>query len=459
MRNGRLCFVLLFLVLFYWPNLAHSDTVLFPPDSINSIPDLVLEQRGDKADVFFPEAGLVSENYRDNFDTSGALDGSNGSMDWSESPWVKDDSDITVEFDSDSGFNSVHIEFDGDADFGSSIYREADLDGAESAILSFDQNSDSDGQDVLEVSGNGGSTWTTLKTYNLGSTPAGHDSFDISSHSGPNTRIRFRLTDRDDGHLYIDNVDIAFQIPSTAAGGSAGEGFPVVAVLQGAGVDKSFYAEFGRQLARYGFVVVIPNHFQTPFFPPGAPPSPLPDQFVVLDVQAQMELEDADPASPLFGMVDTGRLGLVGHSFGGAAGLFVIDGRCDGPPFCDEAMFGPFERPEELVAGTFYGTNTCSAGGTVKDARCTDFKAFPPNPGLLLDVVTDDYMVDACPRPLGQCNRSPRAPKARGMPDVSPAVYLSKDPDENSAVKISRQVAFGKSKIGWRETYNSPCHL
>lgn len=230
MRKGKLCFIILFLVLFYWPNLAESHTSLFPNYKIESIIDLVLEQRGDTADVYFPD------------------------------------------------------------------------------------------------------------------------------------------------------------IPATS------KEFPVVAVLQGAGVDKSFYAGLGTQLARYGFVVVIPNHFQNLPFPPYTP-SPLPDQFVVLDVQAQMELEDADPASPLSGIVDTGRLGLVGHSFGGATGLFVIDGRCDGPPFCDEATFGPFERPEELVAGAFYGTNTCSAGGTVKDARCIDFSTFPPNPGLLLDVATDDFPV------------------------------------------------------------------
>ena len=55
MRKGKLCFILLFLVLFYWPNPAQSETDLFPTDSIGSITDLVLEQRGDKADVFFPE--------------------------------------------------------------------------------------------------------------------------------------------------------------------------------------------------------------------------------------------------------------------------------------------------------------------------------------------------------------------------------------------------------------------
>ena len=166
--------------------------------------------------------------------------------------------------------------------------------------------------------------------------------------------------------------------------------FPVVAVLQGAGVDKRFYAEFGTQLARYGFVVVIPDHFQS--FPPGSPPVLLPDQDVILDVLAQMKLEDADSQSPLFGIVDTASIGLTGHSFGGAAGLFAIDGRCN-PPFCIGPPGVGFPLPDAVLAGAFYGTNTCSAGGTVEDGRCIDFNAFPPNPGLLLDVVTDDYPV------------------------------------------------------------------
>ena len=41
------------------------------------------------------------------------------------------------------------------------------------------------------------------------------------------------------------------------------DAFPVVAVLQGAQVDKMHYENFGRRLARHGFVVVIPNHFRS----------------------------------------------------------------------------------------------------------------------------------------------------------------------------------------------------
>ena len=63
MRKGELCFVLLFLVLFYWPNLAHSHTDSFPIDSIGRITDLVLEQRGDKADVYFPNIDAAEDAF------------------------------------------------------------------------------------------------------------------------------------------------------------------------------------------------------------------------------------------------------------------------------------------------------------------------------------------------------------------------------------------------------------
>jgi dienelactone hydrolase len=110
--------------------------------------------------------------------------------------------------------------------------------------------------------------------------------------------------------------------------------FPVVAVLQGAGIDKSFYSEFGMQLARFGFVVVIPNHFVV-FGPPGTPPVLFPEEFVILDVLAQMIEEDGKKKkdSPLSGIVDTDRMGLAGHSAGGTASLFAIGRSCQ-PPFC-----------------------------------------------------------------------------------------------------------------------------
>ena len=113
-----------------------------------------------------------------------------------------------------------------------------------------------------------------------------------------------------------DLADVYF--PDVSA---ADDAFPIVAVLQGAGVDKGFYFEFGTQLARFGFVVVIPNHFQV--IPPPPVPVLFPDQDVILDVLAQMVEEDGKKKnqSPLSGIVDTTRMGLVGHWYDTSSSL------------------------------------------------------------------------------------------------------------------------------------------
>ena len=182
-----------------------------------------------------------------------------------------------------------------------------------------------------------------------------------------------------------DKADVYFPDVSAAA-----DAFPMVAVLQGAFVDKQFYSEFGTQLARFGFVVVIPNHFVV-FGPPSTPPAPFPDEFVILDVLAQMIVEDNDPTSPLSRIIDTDRMGLAGHSAGGATGLFAIEGSCQ-PPFC----FGPpiFPLPDAVRGGAFYGTNTCGLGGELTDPRCIDFAGVPPNPsGMIFGIDNNNIPV------------------------------------------------------------------
>ncbi len=173
---------------------------------------------------------------------------------------------------------------------------------------------------------------------------------------------------------------------------SGNDKFPIVAVLQGALVDKSFYSQFGTALAQHGFVVVIPNHREELVLgPPGTPPVLVlfPAQLVINDVLAQMEIENVDSKSGLFGIVDTERMGVVGHSAGGAAGLFALEGSCR-QPFC----FGTYQKPQALIAGAFYGTNTCFTEGKTTDSRCIDGNAPPPNIlGGLIDVQTDGLPV------------------------------------------------------------------
>ncbi len=143
------------------------------------------------------------------------------------------------------------------------------------------------------------------------------------------------------------------------------DAFPVVAVLQGANVDKAQYSGLGRRLAQKGFVVVIPNHVRAPggAFPPGGLfTSPT----VVPNALAGAVAQDTDPDSPLYRLVDTARLGLVGHSFGGAVGLFAAAGVC-APPICD----GAYTRPPELGAAAFYGTNLATGSRLDTDLDTT----------------------------------------------------------------------------------------
>ena len=74
------------------------------------------------------------------------------------------------------------------------------------------------------------------------------------------------------------------------------------------------------------------------------------------DVLAQMTVEDEKESSPLFGIVDITRMGLAGHSAGGAASLFAIDGSCQfpfcGPPNSPFPL--PFLLPDAVRAGAFY---------------------------------------------------------------------------------------------------------
>jgi sugar lactone lactonase YvrE len=52
----------------------------------------------------------------------------------------------------------------------------------------------------------------------------------------------------------------------------------------------------------------------------------LADEQHVIDLPAEMKLEDADVTSPIHQIVDTNKLGFLGHSFGNYAGLATIQG-------------------------------------------------------------------------------------------------------------------------------------
>lgn len=139
-----------------------------------------------------------------------------------------------------------------------------------------------------------------------------------------------------------------------AAGDIDGD-LPVALLLQGANVDKSAYAGYARAVADYGFVVVVPNHTRTFFGQTGL----FAEQAQAAWTVTWMNAEDGRAGSPLAGKIDTDSLGLLGHSFGGAAGLAVTTGVC-APPFCGE----PAAQPAELKGAALFGTNNTPPGGS-----------------------------------------------------------------------------------------------
>jgi dienelactone hydrolase len=139
-----------------------------------------------------------------------------------------------------------------------------------------------------------------------------------------------------------DPADVYHPKPTDLDAGT--QAFPIAVMLQGANVDKQHYAALSRAIAGHGFIVVVGNH--AGLFGLYA------EQQQVVDALAFMRAEHARAESPVYGAVDVDTLVVLGHSFGGVAGLGAVQGTC-GAPFCT----GTFVRPPELKAAALFGTN------------------------------------------------------------------------------------------------------
>jgi dienelactone hydrolase len=127
-----------------------------------------------------------------------------------------------------------------------------------------------------------------------------------------------------------------------------GYSFPVVLLLQGAKVARGFYGGVAAGVAAYGFIVVVPDHTSNNIGGPGL----YAELSEIAAAGVQMKSESMSATAPVRGVVDTTRVALMGHSYGGALGLSGIANMCFPPiPLC------AFQRPPEVAAGAFYGTN------------------------------------------------------------------------------------------------------
>jgi hypothetical protein len=90
-------------------------------------------------------------------------------------------------------------------------WRALNLVGASSAVVRVDTRRDG-GNWTLQVSGNGGASWQTLKAATSGTdSKQVRDAFDVSAYATSNMRIRFTTTQLlglGTKDVYVDNVEV-----------------------------------------------------------------------------------------------------------------------------------------------------------------------------------------------------------------------------------------------------------
>ena len=178
------------------------------------------EDNGDSGGEALKSPGVCSGNYLDQFNTDESYAGNDGSLNWSNNWDEINENGNPASGDeqvrSDSGQNYVLRVRDNDGG-GEGVQREADLSSYTSATLNFNYRRDSLDNDndyvKIDISSNGGSSWSELGRIEGPATDGSYQSFsqNITAYIATNTRIRF-VTSSTNGStdtVYFDNVEIA----------------------------------------------------------------------------------------------------------------------------------------------------------------------------------------------------------------------------------------------------------
>jgi acetyl esterase/lipase len=112
--------------------------------------------------------------------------------------------------------------------------------------------------------------------------------------------------------MFPETADLSLFIPD-------GDGpFPVVVFTHGFMLGPGDYMSYGRHLASWGYVVVMPQ------MPSGIiPPNHRALKEYLIKILDWIDENAANPDGPLLGRADASRLGLSGHSMGGKISLLV----------------------------------------------------------------------------------------------------------------------------------------
>lgn len=189
------------------------------------------EYPSEDASLTFASASV--ETFRDEFNAV-SYSGSDGTATWA-TDWLEiNESDGPSSGDervtSDSGSNRIRVK-DNDGG-GEGVEREADLSTFATATLTFvyrrDGLDDSSDYVTVDVSANGGSSWTELDRFAGSATDSDYvsASYDISAYLASNTRIRFLSSSSMGGSdkVWFDDVQISADTGATCGGGGGGGG-------------------------------------------------------------------------------------------------------------------------------------------------------------------------------------------------------------------------------------------
>ena len=181
----------------------------------------------------------VSKTWLDNFSPAYSYSGNDGNTNFLGN-WTENDpqgggaSSGRVLVGSNNKMWMNNYNYPGGSSFKPSVQRAVDMSDTDTATLSFDwvthAGVDSNDAVALEVSTNGGSSFTQIDKFWGVNTGGKSESFDVSAHITSNTIFRFRVTD------YYGGSDETFKVDNfkiVATGSDAPEGFINIAYVTG----------------------------------------------------------------------------------------------------------------------------------------------------------------------------------------------------------------------------------
>ncbi len=169
-------------------------------------------------------ASSSCETFRDNFDTS-SFANNDGSVNWSGN-WIEVDGNGAGAGSGNAQISGGNLNLDDQPNTNGepSLAREADLSSYDSATLSFifstTSGVDTSDEVILEISNNGGSSYSTLESFTgINGASSGSRNIDITTSMSANTRIRLRVSNLYGGGNETFQVD-NFQVEACSSGPS-----------------------------------------------------------------------------------------------------------------------------------------------------------------------------------------------------------------------------------------------